>query len=369
MYQPLPPNEFFKNQHLTLLLRDKIGKYAVLSLRDKFYSAEPEELRGLEIHSEQLSVPFYDLFQLNTQVIDLEFEQALFEIAPTHEVQVKGEIDVKGYAYTDIIMRFPRDSINREFVEQLRFDADQLAFINFVAKKYELSLQDICRFLDEDDMFNDRGELQEEIFQGRANLSFRQGKFRDDAKNRVLIKTNPDAQEQIYEEKIVEMQYYLEVPAIFQTMCNIHEYNFMLKNEPYIQMLKRFFSKGSVPDRVLDIFEKISLNYQLNDEVINVLIHYLHSNKDSSWTKSYIESIAADMIGKQVSSFEHTVDYVREKTIKFKQLQSGAKRNTQRKSKSQKPNIPMIGDIQPQEQISEEQWESIRRKIEKLDGI
>lgn len=35
--------DFFATQHLTLLLRDKIGKFAVLSLREQFWNREPEE--------------------------------------------------------------------------------------------------------------------------------------------------------------------------------------------------------------------------------------------------------------------------------------------------------------------------------------
>ena len=33
-FAPLGPNEFFRNQHLTLLLRDKVGKFMLLSLRE-----------------------------------------------------------------------------------------------------------------------------------------------------------------------------------------------------------------------------------------------------------------------------------------------------------------------------------------------
>ena len=40
---PLSPADFFATQHLTLLLRDKIGKFAVLSLREQFWNREPEE--------------------------------------------------------------------------------------------------------------------------------------------------------------------------------------------------------------------------------------------------------------------------------------------------------------------------------------
>ena len=36
LVQPLSPAEFFRNIHFTMLLRDKVGKYAVISLRESF---------------------------------------------------------------------------------------------------------------------------------------------------------------------------------------------------------------------------------------------------------------------------------------------------------------------------------------------
>ena len=34
--EPLSPGEFFRNMHLMMLLRDRVGKYAVISLRESF---------------------------------------------------------------------------------------------------------------------------------------------------------------------------------------------------------------------------------------------------------------------------------------------------------------------------------------------
>ncbi len=70
---PLSPADFFATQHLTLLLRDKIGKFAVLSLREQFWNREPEEWSRRSIGKENISLPLYDIFQLNTHVIEIYF--------------------------------------------------------------------------------------------------------------------------------------------------------------------------------------------------------------------------------------------------------------------------------------------------------
>lgn len=42
---PLSPHDFFRTQHLTLLLRDFVGKYAVLNLRSNSVRASPSMRR------------------------------------------------------------------------------------------------------------------------------------------------------------------------------------------------------------------------------------------------------------------------------------------------------------------------------------
>ncbi|MFH5181980.1 helicase DnaB [Paenibacillus sp. TAB 01] len=289
LFAPLTPGEFFKNQHLTLLLRDKVGKYMVFSLRDELLLPEPEELKAS--NSENLSVPFYELFRLNTQVVDLELEQALFESAASRPAEARPEVAIKGFQYSDIIMHFPRESYNRSFVERLKYEPEQMAQINFVAKKYGLYLTDMCRLLDEEGVFAPDGSLLLELLQHKANLVFRQDKKRSEERARYRSKVEQEAAgkgaagaDEPAEEKSVEMEYYLEVPDIFQGECNQHQYNYILRNEPYMYLLEKIFSKGTVPDGLLDTLAKVDLNYGLSEEVINVLIHFLYMNK-RSWSE------------------------------------------------------------------------------------
>jgi replication initiation and membrane attachment protein len=375
--EPLGPQEFFKNQHLTLLLRDKVGKHMVLFLREELIADEPNEIR--QTSSENLSVPFYELFKLNTQVIDYELEQALYQTASSRQSEVKLDVTTKGFTYEDIIMRFPRQSRNREYVENIRYRPDQLAGVNIVAKKYHLNLQDICRLLDEDTVFDDEGGLQIDLLQYKANLIFRQVKQREEKVERHLHKVDEGHRTddgEMQEEKSVEMAFYLDAPLIFQGQCDVHQYNMILRNEPYTLVLKRFFPQGSVPDGVLDIFQKIDLNYKLAEEVINVLIHFIHSDR-RSWAKSSIEAVASDLLGKRILTYEQAVEYVRDKA-KYKEhaarnaAGTGNERGTYNKSRSntakQKPRIPIIAEVPKAAPLSNEKWEEMQRMARILDG-
>jgi len=374
---PLCPAEFFRNQHLTLLLRDKVGKYMVFALRDDLLLPEDEELK--QASSENLSVPFYELFRLNTQVIDYELERALFETAASEPAEAKPDAP-KGYQYTEIISHFPRQSVNRAFVENLKYEPEQMAQINYVAKKYNLYLTDICRLLDEEGVFDEQGHIVLDLLQHKANQVFRQEKKRSEERARFLTKLTgghgmaEDGKRG--EDKQVEMEYYLEVPDLFQGECNAHQYNYILRNEPYTYLLDKIFSKGSIPDGLLDMFAKIDLNYGLPEEVINVMIHYFYVNR-RSWAKSSIESTAADMLAKQVASYEQAVQYVREQMAYQERKARGSRAESAGRtpgargragSGRQKPVLPVVQSGGAGKTLTAAQREELRRKAMKLDG-
>ncbi|UQZ86234.1 Replication initiation and membrane attachment protein [Paenibacillus konkukensis] len=381
LFAPLAPGEFFKNQHLTLLLRDKVGKYMVFSLRDELVQPEPEDLK--QANSENLSVPFYELFRLNTQVVDYELEQALFEPSAPDPAE-RPEVVIKGFQYSDIIMHFPRGSANREFVERLKYEPEQMAKINYVAKKYGLYLTDMCRLLDEDGIFDAGGEIALDLLQHKANLVFRQDKKRSEDRARYLSRVEQSrgaedgtaAAPAPAAEKAVEMEFYLEVPDIFQGECNQHQYNYILRNEPYTYLLEKIFSKGTVPDGLLDTLAKVDLNYGLSEEVINVLIHYLYVNK-RSWSKASIEFSVTDMLAKQVGTYEQAVQYIREQT-RYKEnktaprggrasANAGGQRGGARVK--QKPQLPIVEDTSASAtRRTAEEREAMRRRAQMLDG-
>lgn len=371
---PMNPFEFFRNQHLTLLLRDQVGKHGVLQLHQEFCVTEPEDWTEAMVESESLSVPFYDLFELNTQVIDYEFEQALAELAPAHSGFSQEKPGLEGFQYSEIIHQFPRLSQNRVYVEQLSTKMEELQAINYVARKYKLTLQETCRLLDEDHVFNAAGELELDTLQHHANLIYRQGKRRGEERERLLQHKPKDAAKPLAMEKTVDEGHLLELPAFLQDKCDIQQYNVILRNKPYLEILDMFFP-GSIPDPILNIFERIDLHYKLEEEVINVLIHYLKCY-NLSWTRSFVETVAADMLGKQIQSYEQAVRYIRDQAeMKNQGKTRGSGRSSGGRSAGKtgtgkgtsKPKLPVYkGDEEPA--VTDEEYEEILRRVRERAG-
>jgi len=381
---PLSPADFFATQHLTLLLRDKIGKFAVLSLREQFWNREPEEWSHRSIGKENISLPFYDIFQLNTHVIDYELEQALAEVATSRQPGLR-EAGEPAIGYSDIILRFPRESINRAHVEKLRFDHNQMGVINYVAHKYKLSPQDICRLLDEDGIFTPAGEVILDELQHKASQHFRQDMKRQEkreiaAAKVISIRANSaeDKDElMVSPEQSVEMEYYVEVPPQFLSKCDIHQYNMMLRNEPYTRLLQTFFP-GAVPGQLMDMFEKIDLNYKLSGEVINVLIHYLMtmvaSGGDQRMNRNFVEAIASNMLVKQVNTYEKAVRYIRDQSkVKGKGAAGSADKTITRPrsypkngGRSGKPEIQIAVDDGQAGAVSAEEFAVMMKKAAEI---
>lgn len=376
---PLPPFEFFRNQHLVLLLRDKVGKYMLLHLSNEFLSPSQEQISN---HNEEnISVPFYDLFRLNSKVIDYEIEQMFTQASAKDQSQAHLDVMTRSFQYADILHRFPRESLNRAYVEALKFKPDQVIAINMIAKKYHLSLQETSRLLDEEGIFSPDGDLELDRLQYNANLQFRQDKKREDERERHFARIDEQVQQdstdihkhQPSKEQAVEMSFYLPTPQILSANCNDHQYNYMLRNESYLFVLKKFFAKGSIPDGLLSIFEKLDFNYKLNQAVMNVLIHFIYVDR-RSWSRASIEAVAVDMLGKQITTYEQAVEYVREKNAYKEKLAN--KGNVEKvdtsatskgKNSKMKPQIPIIQHSAATAKLTDEELDAMRKRAKKLD--
>ncbi|MCA0755519.1 helicase DnaB [Paenibacillus sp. N4] len=387
--EPLSPAEFFRNMHLTMLLRDKVGKYAVISLRESFGAVEPDELAGAQLNKENISTPFYELFKLNMQSVDDEFEQALTEVAPSRQASARPALATAGIPYGEMILRFPRNSANRRYIERLRSDEGQLAQINYVAYKYSLTVTDVCRLLDEDGIFGEGGVLNVDELQLRANQFYRQDKKRDEERQRTLAKTQLTADEETGgpeepdEEFEVLEQHYLQVPGRLQGRCDIRQYNMLMRNEPHTRFLQRFFP-GAVPDWIERSFERIDLNYKLAAPVINVLVHYVIGMNDAHRvTKTFLEAVASNMLVKQIDTFEKAVLYVREQMQvekdkeRRKETAQGypaagkgtySGRGARGRGSSGKPSIPIVQDGTSGSAVSADELEELLKLARKLDG-
>lgn len=387
LLRPLPPGEFFSNLHLTLLLRDKIGKPALLELKEELIPGQPVGLARF-LNREETTVPFYELFRLSPGPVDPELEAALTETAPAREGSA-GPQPPERVRHSEMLLRFPRGAANRPFVERLHLQPESMAQINYLAYKYDLQVAEICRLLDEDGMFAQDGTLRWEELQQRANLVYRQDRKRDEERERYMARleaaeggSGRDDAEAL--EPVAAM---LEVPERLVGQVAADEYNRLLRREPYTRMLARYFP-GAVPDSFARIFERIDLNYKLPEPVINVLIHYVLGIKHAQrLTNPFIDSIASNMLAKGIDTFAKAVVYVREQQKLNETLErrrrgedeaggraasSGGGSRGRRSagggsaSGGRKPAMPVVDSGGPAQEVSAEERAKMRELARKL---
>lgn len=361
--QPAHAYDFFNNPHLTMLLRDKVGKAQLIRLRQELTAEEVQECRNAEVV--EVSTPFYELFQLNAKQVDSELEQALSEMAPA-VLDVPQQKWVDPIQVEELLVRLPRQSVNREHVAAFKPNSEALVFINFVAKKFGLGTVDVCRLLDEESMFWPDGTLDEELFQKQASLLYSQSNKQADERERRVAQATP-SEEAPAEAGVAEL-YQEDVPTMLRTSMNKEQYNFLMRNQPYTQFVKHFFP-GSVPDMVDKLFVKIDLNYKLPNEVINVLIHYLKAY-DLSWNRPFVETIAADLLGKHVDTYEKAILYIREQVkAKARRQAPAAPRATSGRGGQgrMKPQIP-VAEAPADAGVSDEAYLEILKKHQLMQG-
>ncbi|MDB4867747.1 MAG: helicase DnaB [Cohnella sp.] len=373
LQRPLGASEFFSNIHLMLLLRDKIGKPAILELKGRL---SPEPLSDLArfVNREEVTVPFYELFKIGSGPVDPELESGWAESASAREPVNPPE----RIRHADMLLRFPRGAANRGLVERLGRAPESMAQLNYLAYKYDLDVPEICRLLDEDGIFEKDGTLRWEELNRRAHSVYRQDRKRDEERERYMARgetrNGPDEEES---GRQTGSEILLDVPERFAETLSPEQYDQLLRREPYTRMLERHFP-GTVPDSFLRIFERIDLNYKLPEPVINVLAHYLFGMKHAQrLTHAFIDSIASNMLAKGIDTFERAAAYIREQqklnaTLERRrrgeadELPAGS--SARGKAQRRKPAMPVVGDTGPVKEISSEEREKMRELARRLRG-
>lgn len=378
LVRPLSPDEFFSNLHLTLLLRDMLGKPALLELRDHYAPEPPQELARF-MNREEVTVPFYELFRITAGQVDPELESGWSESAPAAEraPSFRGREKIR---HGDMLLRFPKGSANRAHVERLGRSPELLEQLNYLAYKYDLEVPEVCRLLDEDGIFRADGTFHWDELQSRANLMYRQTRKRDEERERFLSRGEGRTKEEASIAAAATSTMQLEVPSRFLAEVSQDQYNEMLRREPYTRMLERYFP-GAVPNDFIQVFEKIDINYRLPEPVINVLIHYvLGMSGNQRLTKSFIDTIASNMLAKGIDTLDKAVMYVREQeklNVALERKRNGgdaaspagrgaAAAGQGRGGARRKPTMPVVKDEGPVPAMSREEEEKMLELARRL---
>ncbi len=393
---PLSPHRFFAHPYLTLLLRDRIGKYAHLELHRALEPDPPADLDRF-LGREEITAPLTEMFRLGREPESPDITpvaDTAAEIAAAREDEPEVPERIR---HADMLLRFPRGSANRKWVERLRHMPEAMARLNYLAYKYELHVPEICRLLDEDDAFRTDGEPDWEGLERRARLMYRQDRKREEERTVRLARSGTagrEAQSAAADGKDLPPlapEFRLMPPKRFPIAVSDETYSEMLRREPWTRLLKRFFP-GAVPDTFLRVFEKIDAAYRLPEPVINVLIHYVMGMDDAQrLSDPFIDAIAANMLAKGISTYEEAVAYVREQERLSEELErkrggaesvpasagkerAGSRRGGERpgsgrgRTAGRKPDMPVVEDSGPPREMTPEELERMYELARKLKG-
>ncbi|WP_276354078.1 DnaD domain protein [Cohnella caldifontis] len=371
LLRPLGAAEFFSNVHLSLLLRDKIGRSAVLELRKRWSAEPPAELTRF-IGRQEVTVPFYDMFRLSGGPADPELEAGWQETATARQQAPKFTPPEK-IRYHDILKHFPRSATTRRYVERLNKAPETMQQLNYYAYRYDLTVLDVQRLLDRDEMFRADGAVNWEIFEENATEIFkvRQSQARAE---RVSVHLEPSAADPEPPGDAGEGAF--DVPAKFRDSVTPKQYEHILRHEPYHRVLAWHFP-GEVPEPTRRLYNRIFFELKMPQPVINVLIHYVNEILNTNWEQpnsaAYVETIASTMLQKNIDTFELAVAYVkaaqrfeRRRREEKRAGEGTGARSRGRAQAPRKPALSVVEDTGPIANFSAEEWERMMDLARKL---
>jgi replication initiation and membrane attachment protein len=373
--EPLKPIEFFQTQHLLLLLRDKIGKYPVMALRSDLEGVLQPDVDDPYGIREELSMPFYEIFLLDSQNVDLELEQVSTMSRTNEQIPMSEQKEEERLQYGHIIRRFPKNSANRPHVEKLKDHEDDLVLINYLAEKYRLTLKEMCQLLDEEGVFNAQGKLLGDQLEHKANETFLQSRKREENVDWSSLSQADSSRNQTavtQDANTDELTIGLKVPEWLVEQYDSSTYNKMLSSEPHTQVL-RILVAPNISRPTLNLFSKLNLYYHLPDAVLNVLVHHMRTTK-LPWKENYIEKMAASLQGEQILTFAQAVEYFHKESEArsgvVKSSGSNNKKKTGFKEKTtQKPKIPIFRATEQDEPLTAEAKEEIKQKMRQFGKV
>jgi replication initiation and membrane attachment protein len=369
LVRPLGAAEFFTNVHLSLLLRDKIGRSAVLELKSLWSHEPPSELARF-VGRQEVTVPFYELFKLSGGPVDPELEAGWDESAPARQ-QVSKFTPPEKIRYHEIIKSFPRSASTRKYVERINQAPETMKQLNFFAYRYDLNVLDVQRLLDRDEMFYGDGAVNWERFEADAKkiFEFQQTHARVEQVSVHIGKTD---EEPVPTEDPGDWPF--AVPEKFRDSVSAEQYDHILRHEPYHHVLAWHFP-GKVPEPTRRLYNRIHFDLHMPQPVINVLIHYmneiLHTNLEQPSSAAYVESIASTILQKGIDTYESAVAYVQaaqkfERRRNEGQKSGSGARGRGKNLQTRKPNIALIEDTGPAANFSSEEWENMMELARKL---
>ncbi|MBU6146111.1 MAG: DnaD domain protein [Paenibacillaceae bacterium] len=344
MREPLSAHSFFSEEETVSLLTERIGVQAAEAVRALLQDGDTDD--NDDAYGTDVSHTRQEVFHVGKKLPSWRTKEQTMAVVFRPE---------------DVLRRFPRSSVHRRFVERMLVSPTLTAQVNEVAGTYALTLKETVSLLDEQGMFRSGGEFVVEHFHARAaalkgvapRLVIPATHARTSEAQQAPISSEQPLRVDGMQADIVhggqtrfddgwfamctrevEAMHWLDVPEAFGELWDARQYNAIVANASYAEMLRLYYHPSHVPQTIKESFHHIHINYQLPDEVINALIHYIRAN-DLDWSPKLIDAIAANIAGKHIRSFEQAVAYFR------------AAERSRKTKKPRNPTAPRVQEVAP----------------------
>lgn len=378
LFAPLKPVEFFRQEHLRLLLRDKVGERALEAIQQRFIADKPDELKDPYMLRKDISSQFHEVFSLSLSAVSADSALTYARPDAADEVnELPPPLPPVRYTYSHILPRVPKSSVNRRHFEQLEHHPEIIARINFIMDKYDLTLKEIGELLDMDGMFDFQGRLQEHRLEKEAEWMFVQRHKREEALNWGLVEQLGKAETEsaaAQQTSVMEQEETgFEVPEPLKARYDQAAYNRILAQEPYTKVLELLVAP-KISGFTKKLFSKLNLYLNIPDAVLNALIHHMRVNQ-LPWKEAYIEKVAASLQGEQIVTYEQAVRYFRKERAaraglkqqgKASETSTRSYRSGKPESARQKPKLPVYQA--PSGKLDEDEKKELERIVKYLEG-
>lgn len=298
LFPPLDAKSFFEDPLLSTFLFSKIGEQAYRNLRSRFL------LKAVESPYQEVSRTFLDVYKpVNHRIENDDKGQRLI-----------GKQNEEGIPFTEMDFDFDllRSGLTEQMVPGAALASVSKTLIAKLAFLYTLSPLDMQKVV--------MMALDENLQLPEARLR----KAAADFYKMNVAKTPP-----ILEKTFAEPP---PPPAETKAMSKEEELIYSFEHTAPIDMLRELNGKEPMPVDV-QLAERLINTHQFPVGVVNALLHYVWMRNDGKITNGFVERIASNLMGKNISTAREAFELLRKEHDKYMKWKNEEKTVTPYKGK------------------------------------
>ena len=327
LYPPLKPVQYFQSDVLSLLLLNRIGKKQFQVLKEK-YIPQKEWNTEFYVKEKEITRSFDEVFD---SVLASELKTAKKELESLlHPYDGKVENNPKQISINNeyLDMDFIRGMVT-EIYQPQKIEKETEKLLQELAFLYQLSEIDILNLLKDQAIYNNAGNIDENLIRKRLREKYQ---FE---KKEIIIHNKEDISANINDK------------AKTKTDSKAVKHKWILENYSPIELLEQYQGGGKIAESDLVLIEGLINGYKLSQGVVNVLIEYVMLTNEYKLPRKLTEKIAAHWRRLKINTVEQALALAKKEHQIYKEWKETGQREknktTTRKtntSNNRKEKIP-----------------------------